>query len=105
SSRRRHTRFSRDWSQTCALPIFLEVLWIARQLGTGELPWESKKANVVPRVQSELRRTHLPQFRRLRVLLQELLRPPVDDGLALEIGRASCRERVQDRAGAESTDT
>src|SRR5690606_40172631 len=23
SSRRRHTRFSRDWSQTCALPILL----------------------------------------------------------------------------------
>src|SRR5436309_3648728 len=25
SSRRRHTRFSRDWSSECALPIFLEV--------------------------------------------------------------------------------
>src|SRR5256884_5186719 len=27
SSRRRHTRCSRDWSQTCALPIF-RALWI-----------------------------------------------------------------------------
>src|SRR5690606_32510673 len=24
-SRRRHTRFSRDWSQTCALPILMNV--------------------------------------------------------------------------------
>src|SRR5690606_40139453 len=26
SSRRRHTRFSRDWSQTCALPIYNLVI-------------------------------------------------------------------------------
>src|SRR5690606_41205853 len=25
SSRRRHTRFSRDWSSTCALPIFTKT--------------------------------------------------------------------------------
>src|SRR3990167_10519926 len=29
SSRRRHTRFDCDWSQTCALPIFLEALDVA----------------------------------------------------------------------------
>src|SRR5690606_39455994 len=30
SSRRRHTRFSRDWIQTCALPIFG---WLGYELG------------------------------------------------------------------------
>src|SRR5690606_40779294 len=34
SSRRRHTRFSRDWSSTCALPISNDVYRITVKKGT-----------------------------------------------------------------------
>src|SRR5699024_11625601 len=38
SSRRRHTRSKRDWSQTCALPILRSSRWtVGRPIGIGWL--------------------------------------------------------------------
>src|SRR5699024_120285 len=37
SSRRRHTRSKRDWSQTCALPIYSHLLTVAPTGSTGTM--------------------------------------------------------------------
>src|SRR5207247_5726424 len=65
SSRRRHTRSTRDWSSTCALPISRGVLGQPDGQGGTIYPF------------------HVPARR-------------------TEIGRASCRERVEVSGGAES---
>src|SRR5690606_36899673 len=54
-----------------------------RRLGPRDFPRRSQEASVVRRSHALTHWRHLPHLRRFRVLLQEVLRPPVDDGLAL----------------------
>src|SRR5207302_2834343 len=93
SSRRRHTRFSRDWSSDCALPIYL-VTTARLERGLHQL---QKLLELLFDVFGD------DIFRDFRL---QLLGSPMligDDFLdraiqittkQTEIGRASCRERV-----------
>src|SRR5690606_41663856 len=79
SSRRRHTRFSRDWVQTCALPISGDANLLAHvEDGAGGAFRADAGADVLAERDEAL----------------------VD--LDPEIGRASCRERVDDAEGGGS---
>src|SRR5690606_39869586 len=94
SSRRRHTRFSRDWSSDVC---------------SSDLPFEGKVA-VAEVVLNRLRSRHFPNT------LEEVIRQPgqfepvmsgrydeilnsqrdlTEELRAVQIGRASCRERVE----------
>src|SRR5690606_40035250 len=88
SSRRRHTRFSRDWSSdVCSSD--LEDHKIRRVGGSKEIPVDVRiiaatNRNLPQAVNDGLFREDL--FHRLDLFSVEM--PP------LQIGRASCRERV-----------
>src|SRR5690606_40193309 len=86
SSRRRHTRFSRDWSSdVCSsdlqqapprapFPLTLDIVQLHQQvMVSGLVHWQRDQAGLIP-VATER-----------RTILEALLK---------EIGRASCRERV-----------
>src|SRR5207302_7456674 len=80
SSRRRHTRFSRDWSSDVCLPIYStsKVLWQAGNVvtsgfGRGEMTGDKEKAPL-GRGANLVSSSYFAAF--------------------AEIGRASCRERV-----------
>src|SRR5690606_40413599 len=80
SSRRRHTRFSRDWSSDVCSSDLVGILSAVRP-------------EAAPRQQS-----HYPWSQRLRALKDVwavlLILVLVLGTIYLEIGRASCRERV-----------
>src|SRR5690606_39379216 len=92
SSRRRHTRFSRDWSSdVCSsdLQVFQSAATLRRKLETCELERKTyaeaaqKASQTVGQMQEQL-----VQSQKLAML-----------GQVAEIGRASCRERVESRVG------
>src|SRR5207245_8120414 len=89
SSRRRHTRCYRDWSSdVCSSDLVL----LGLALGEPEHEQEHREP------EEELRAVEAVRTRRLPV---EVGRPnPEEHGGEHEIGRASCRERVE-RAEAE----
>src|SRR5690606_39520395 len=76
SSRRRHTRFSRDWSSdVCSSDLVVG----------GELGVDLDPGGALP-----LRLAHRGE----RILRRRLGSPAMADDLGEKIGRASCRERV-----------
>src|SRR5690606_40944316 len=89
SSRRRHTRFSRDWSSdVCSSDLATEALNWALFRGA-----EAKPGGV-----AGLSIEHAASLQCLERLDAAIL--PVDgEGIALQIGRASCRERVESPVG------
>src|SRR5699024_11505022 len=92
SSRRRHTRSKRDWSSTCALPIFESDGYAAIQVTTG-----SRKAKHLTKAQAG-------QFAKAgveagRALMEFRLAEGDEAPEVGEIGRASCRGRGRGRAG------
>src|SRR5690606_41193742 len=87
SSRRRHTRFSRDWSQTCALPIFADPTESGDERGLGVACARSADRRPARSV---------PPPKDAAAGLDATARcEPQLDRLDPEIGRASCREREQ----------
>src|SRR5690606_40278830 len=85
SSRRRHTRFSRDWSQTCALPI-------------SRLCQENQVVGVHSVHISPAGQDFTEMFAGnpgASEYAQQLVPIPCIDRVAQEIGRASCRDRVE----------
>src|SRR5690606_40972330 len=93
SSRRRHTRFSRDWSSdVCSSDLLDEIVTLWRE-EIGPLPGVSSLILTEPGIGPqgiavELRLTH-PDLATLEAAGRA----------TLEIGRASCRERVQTSVG------
>src|SRR5207249_7815086 len=95
SSRRRHTRSKRDWSSTCALPIY-----------NGEFEhapdprlWQDERVLITPHVSGG---TDVAQHRAVEVF-SDNLRAYLDGrplANVIEIGRASCREREEIAGGA-----
>src|SRR5690606_39584392 len=100
SSRRRHTRFSRDWSSdVCSSDLGLESVEFLVTTNPGQAP------RPLIRIASggELSRISLA----IQVITASTSATPtlvfdeVDVGIG-EIGRASCRERVDRREGART---
>src|SRR5690606_41061397 len=88
SSRRRHTRFSRDWSSdVCSSDLSAEGYRV-RTAATATEGMEQVAAGPLDAVLLDLM---LPDRNGLEVL-EEIRR--FDEDLPVEIGRASCRERV-----------
>src|SRR5690606_40334332 len=86
SSRRRHTRFSRDWSSTCALPI--SVLK-GKKVNKTILQNLYEQALLLKRINEQIiniRKSETGEF---------LLNVKEGNIAQYEIGRASCRERVE----------
>src|SRR5690606_40816495 len=93
SSRRRHTRFSRDWSSdVCSSDLLLPKnpqvssrAWRAPSLRRKSLPWPL--GPTLAETPQSIRRGAAPRSRRNQVV---------------QIGRASCRERVENAGVAGS---
>src|SRR5438132_9929789 len=94
SSRRRHTRSLCDWSQTCALPIYISEFAEKRvnagakyvsQFGPG---WRNYKPSL-----SEAELKQLKESVRSAMRMKDG-KPVEGFRYYKEIGRASCRERV-----------
>src|SRR5690606_40278618 len=92
SSRRRHTRFSRDWSSdVCSSDLVLKG-WIEQQKAIRIIDVREPYA---------FQQAHLPPSE--NIPLREIGRI-IDNQVPLEIGRASCRERLIDQVeGAAQT--
>src|SRR5690606_39936649 len=98
SSRRRHTRFSRDWSSdVCSSDLDISEV-PKRKLISERLPLEESTvpedavygvAQLLLRM-AQRRQAEMARYRYIRAVDEE------ED----EIGRASCRERVVVRVGA-----
>src|SRR5690606_40254867 len=96
SSRRRHTRFSRDWSSdVCSSDLLSRLRPPLRKASTRKV---AAPGVAVREESAEPAGGHHPH--------RPLLRQPVaqdrtvqQDPCMLEIGRASCRERVQIAVG------
>src|SRR3989449_3108885 len=89
SSRRRHTRCSRDWVQTCALPILDYSVDVVGDIVVGAtahycFDHTAFGGIVIPTLRRAVSRT----------LKGAVLSGPTGRVLKKEIGRASCRERV-----------
>src|SRR5690606_40093433 len=94
SSRRRHTRFSRDWSSdVCSSDL---GACIARQAGLWSLP---KAMNAFPSGPTQTLQLFGSPMTGQIARPKPLIWKP---GLHAEIGRASCRDRVQVRVVAGS---
>src|SRR5690606_41103351 len=96
SSRRRHTRFSRDWSSDVALPI------CALHMQGPDCSRTHAKADLstfgYDVLTAACRRTSCPLG--LIEKVRELRPRPFESGrIDVEIGRASCRERVESAEG------
>src|SRR5690606_40839507 len=103
--RRRHTRFSRDWSSdVCSSDLKYFGDW-------GELMNDTVIATAI--LDRLLHHAHIINIRGESYRLKDRLKggvrvvPPADvpvmDNLVREIGRASCRERGSRAAGAGTT--
>src|SRR5690606_40110929 len=91
SSRRRHTRFSRDWSSdVCSSDLHVEATLSS-----------SVTANIeaTPAATFDLTAFEIRGYR-LRADFTDADGDPVGSGPVVEIGRASCRERVEIAVGA-----
>src|SRR5690606_41100466 len=91
SSRRRHTRFSRDWSSdVCSSDLILE-----------------HQADIVLLLVGASRQSVVPAHPERESLGDREFRAAQDPGQSLgrQIGRASCRERVELAGVAGSTET
>src|SRR5207253_7712102 len=93
SSRRRHTRWPRDWIQTCALPISATEDLVERQQRRRHAAAGAQKGAPAHALLLGVSFADLGQPRLERLLLRRRRRR---DELLIgcEIGRASCRERV-----------
>src|SRR5207253_4033830 len=97
SSRGRHTRWPRDWSSdVCSSDL---AIW-PRSIGPSAALALLQSAQVEPSPGPMLR----GQIARLSALLPEFDKPVhlslLSDSLTQEIGRASCRERVENSGAA-----
>src|SRR5690606_39432405 len=99
SSRRRHTRFSRDWSSdVCSSDLIMANLDIAEK----RLPQDGRIALRVGGRAIDVRVSTLPTGHGERAVLRLLDKSAGFIELErLEIGRASCRGRVEGAGGAE----
>src|SRR5690606_40393334 len=92
SSRRRHTRFSRDWSSdVCSSD--LDVAWYD--------PKNASYMNVVT-ASSHDSSTLRQWWHEDRELTEQYFRYQLGQAGTAQIGRASCRERVSSTVGADS---
>src|SRR5438445_9274294 len=93
SSRRRHTRYWRDWSSdVCSSDLFLTLDSIPAGVFRKGREWNSKLALAILAVRIHPRNSRgggWPPLQRPQCEAQLFAKPPVG-----EIGRASCRERV-----------
>src|SRR5690606_39717607 len=89
SSRRRHTRFSRDWSSDVCSSDLAGILVERAGHGDGKLPGQETNSKIEFRIVVFGPATH--QHPVLRSRQRAFLEP------AMKIGRASCRERVEIR--------
>src|SRR5690606_39714478 len=84
SSRRRHTRFSRDWSSDVCSSDLIQELGYVDFVTSISQPGLSQ---ITVEMHSTLRKQQMPQ------VWDELRRKVNDTRKLLQIGRASCRER------------
>src|SRR2546427_4334576 len=93
SSRRRHTRFDCDWSQTCALPIYVVARLAMQKLGelTGQSFVVDNKGGANGVIGTELAARATPDG---YTLLMNTAGAQTLSPVLYKIGRASCRERV-----------
>src|SRR5690606_39969534 len=103
SSRRRHTRFSRDWSSdVCSSDLAAIALLLATAAAEDpawrntSLSFEERAADLVSRLTLEEK---VAQLQNAAPAIERLGIP------AYEIGRASCRARLAAREAAEALDT
>src|SRR5439155_5261652 len=99
SSRRRHTSWPRDWSSdVCSSDLPVAARSPCRPHAPGQLA--ASYSLSLPRVDSAA--TGLKQGMRKNSTHPERDDPALDEALRerVQIGRASCRERVQITAGA-----
>src|SRR5690606_41048414 len=100
SSRRRHTRFSRDWSSD----VCSSDLTLVHGLFQRDLLLEYIRHFVLfeddGRLVKKIAAYH--QFHAVRAVVQSVLKASAPGGTR-KIGRASCRERVKMTVGAGST--
>src|SRR5699024_11997494 len=90
SSRRRHTRSKRDWSSTCALPICaFTVRRDHAMIAVRPLPATGPR--IVNSASTTRKRREKSNAGRNGCLFAHSVR------LQEKIGRASCRERVEDK--------
>src|SRR2546429_2972539 len=99
SSRRRHTRCSRDWSSdVCSSDLFVAIpLHIDQSLIPPEGWNDSKRFRIGQRIQrcNSIRLRSLPRCREgVDEQVMRSIIPPHVYRQIKEIGRASCRERV-----------
>src|SRR5690606_40068944 len=84
SSRRRHTRFSRDWSSdVCSSDLEEDASDVARELEALLQDWRAHLENAESVLIERIRAAEERDVDREEAMLR-----------AFEIGRASCRERV-----------
>src|SRR5690606_40923678 len=104
SSRRRHTRFSRDWSSdVCSSDLLAQVA--ISQLRARNRAYSSQDmfaASQAGMADLDVQRVALEvEYRSYQSLLDELT---TNSGRSLEIGRASCREGCRP-GGQQMTET
>src|SRR5690606_40445526 len=93
SSRRRHTRFSRDWSSdVCSSDLYLDK----RQRGfdTSIIMLGADHHGYVRRMMAMCAAFGDTPGENLEILIGQMVNL-VKDGQPVQIGRASCRERVE----------
>src|SRR5690606_39734020 len=94
SSRRRHTRFSRDWSSdVCSSDLPLEVISGQAELFGDEV--HDGGGHLGGIVQERAKETHGGQLQGQAELVARPVGAHRQAACVGEIGRASCRERVQ----------
>src|SRR5690606_40608685 len=99
SSRRRHTRFSRDWSSdVCSSDLKLEEMIATFPKVSGQQPYLSSAANQVLTKARDYMKPFGDEFVAIEHLLLAIL---AGNDKATQIGRASCRERAELREQAE----
>src|SRR5690606_40713919 len=102
--RRRHTRFSRDWSSdVCSSDLWLSFARDGAPVAPGQPAWapygqERNYMGFDQRPQPGQRL--MPGMYEVREI--EVCRRRATGGTAWKIGRASCRERDKNRVGAAS---
>src|SRR5690606_40174078 len=104
SSRRRHTRFSRDWSSdVCSSDLILELIResIDRR---GMPPTRAEIARAFGFRSPNAAEEHLRALER-KGMIEIVAGTSRGIRLAAQIGRASCRERVESAAGGVSVAT
>src|SRR5690606_41119662 len=92
SSRRRHTRFSRDWSSdVCSSDLTMAPP------STGKAVKKSGKAQKAVRTTDKKKRKHKRKESFAIYIYKVLKQVHPDTGVSSKIGRASCREKCSSR--------